>query len=147
MVQYVIDASVLIQAFLREQDTAHVLTLVKRAFDTDEPMLHVPEFCLLECTNILWKRVRFHGAEREEIDAALASLRSTPLVIQPVLELLPRTLAIGLDHGLAVYDSSYIALAEHLGYALITVDVRQAQAANAESIPLEPLSNFPAFKP
>ena len=147
MVQYVVDASVLIQGYIREQDTPHVLTLIKLAFDTQQPVLHVPEFCLLECTNILWKRARFHKAGRDETEEALANLTATPLVVQPVIDLLPRILAIGLQHSLAIYDSSYIALAEHLGYRLITVDKRQTQVASQIGVEIEPLSSFPAFQP
>lgn len=57
-------------------------------------------------------------------------------------KVLPRALEIGLKHQLAVYDSVYIALAEQLGYSLITDDGKQAAAATAEGITLKPITDF-----
>ena len=51
--QYVVDASVLIQAFVRDKDTPRVRTLLHSAFQQEPTILHVPEFCLLECANVL----------------------------------------------------------------------------------------------
>ena len=54
-----------------------------------------------------------------------------PLQMQPVYNLLPQALQIGLAHQLAVYDSLYIALALSLNCPLVTVDDLQLQAAIA----------------
>lgn len=148
MVQnYVVDTSVLIQAYIRDQDTARARTLLHGMFDPDNPtVIHVLEFSLLECANILWKRVQFHGTPLDAMQRALNALLATPLTVQPAVTLLPRALALGVSHNLAVYDALYIALAESLRYPLITVDQRQAQAAIAAGANLKQLSDFPPFQ-
>ena len=146
--EYIVDASVLIQGFIRESDTPRVQTLLKGLFDTTDPViLHVPEFCLLECANILWKQAGFHGMSQADVRQSLTNLMSTPLIVQPVINLLPRALTIGLAHNLAFYDSVYIALGEKLGHSLITVDTRQSNAASAIGIALKSLYDFPKLKP
>jgi predicted nucleic acid-binding protein len=80
---------------------------------TEADRLYVPEFCLLECTNVLWKQVRFHKLPVSEAERLTTDLVGLPLTIVPVTGMLPRALEIGLAHQLAIYDSMYIALAEN----------------------------------
>ena len=141
--EYIVDASVLIQGFIRDTDTAHAQTLLKSLFDPEPTILHVPEFCLLECTNILWKQVQFHNIPLVDMQKAVSRPLSTPLTVQPVIGLLPRALAIGVQENLAIYDSLYLALGESLKHPLITVDVRQAAAANKVGIAVKALTDFP----
>jgi predicted nucleic acid-binding protein len=58
MTDYIVDASVVIQELI--EDTYSLQARADR--------LHVPEFCLLECTNVLWKQVRFHGMPGSEAE-------------------------------------------------------------------------------
>jgi predicted nucleic acid-binding protein len=53
-----------------------------------------------------------------------------------------RLIQDGLIHNLAVYDSVYIALAEHMSRPLITVDARQERAAIATGIVVKSLTDF-----
>ena len=146
MVQaFVVDASVLIQGYIQDAQTAYVLTLLKSVTDDEPTVLHVPEFCLLECANILWKQVRFQGASVESVNKALARLDETPLTVHPARNLLSRALGIGLDNELAVYDSIYIALAQSSSLPMITVDARQIKAAQAAGITLKAITEFPPF--
>jgi predicted nucleic acid-binding protein len=144
--EYIVDASVLVQAFVVEPDTKRVRSLLRTLYEKPNPaVLHVPEFCLLECTNILWKQVRFHAAKQAEIQKALIALLNTPLTVEPVTTLLPRALDIGAEYNLAVYDSLYIAMSEQLNHPLITIDQRQSSAAEKVGIRLKLLSDFPEF--
>jgi predicted nucleic acid-binding protein len=59
-----------------------------------------------------------------------------------VKALLKQALSIALDHHLAVYDSSYIALAQHYRTSFITIDTRQEQAALAESVTIKSITDF-----
>jgi predicted nucleic acid-binding protein len=143
---YVVDASVLIQGYIREVDTAHVRTLLRDAM-TPEPTvtLHVPEFCILECANILWKRVVFQNKPVAETEQALANLLAFPMAVHSSPELLSRALTLGIGHQLAIYDSIYLALAEHLACPLITADERQAKVAEAIGVTLKPIADFAEF--
>jgi predicted nucleic acid-binding protein len=57
--RYVVDANIVIQRFIVEQDTPQVKVLFDQMLSGTE--LIVPEFCRLECSNVLWKQVRFQG--------------------------------------------------------------------------------------
>ena len=107
-----------------------------------QDQLTVPEFCLLECTNVIWKQVRFNGLPRQDAENMVQTLSLLRLKRAPVKALLKRALTIGLNHQLAVYDSSYIALAEHYRTSFVTIDVRQQQAALAEHIAIKALTDF-----
>jgi predicted nucleic acid-binding protein len=85
---FIVDTSVLIQAFIRDQDTPRARTLLRGVFDLNDPtVIHVPESCLLECANILWKRVQFQSTSLDAMQRALNTLLATPLTVQPVITL------------------------------------------------------------
>ncbi len=141
--QYVIDAGVLIKAYVREQDSTRVQTVLNGLNKAEPDLLYAPEFCLVECTNVLWKHVRFHGMPIAQAERSIDEMTDLPLNLVAVLSLLPRALSIGLSHQLPIYDSLYIALADTLKCPLLTVDVRQAAAAKLNSIDVKPLTDFP----
>jgi predicted nucleic acid-binding protein len=140
MSDYIIDASVVIQHLLNETYTPNANALFDEVGKTIT--VYVPEFCLLECTNVLWKQVRFQGMPASQADQMVTDLMAMAMTLVPTTNLLKRGLQIGLTHQLAVYDSLYIALAETLNYPLVTVDERQSKAALAEGVHLKPLSDF-----
>jgi len=59
MIHYVVDASVVIQHFIPDTYTSNADALFGEVTKTLE--IHIPEFCLLECTNVLWKQIRFNN--------------------------------------------------------------------------------------
>ncbi|NJO72704.1 MAG: type II toxin-antitoxin system VapC family toxin [Leptolyngbyaceae cyanobacterium RM1_406_9] len=74
--QYVVDTSVVMQRLIVEVNTSQVRRLFAEM--TQGTVLVVPEFCLLECANVLWKQVRFQGmpqstAEHLLIDFVIAA--------------------------------------------------------------------------
>jgi predicted nucleic acid-binding protein len=142
---WVIDPSVLIQGYIEDSETNRVQTLLSSVSGENAPELHIPEFCLVECANILWKQVRFHGASVDDARQALSNLAALPLTIHPVVDLLQSALTIGLSHQLPVYDALYIALAQTMRYPLITVDERQEKAAESIGVTLKPLTDFAEF--
>lgn len=144
---YVIDTSVLVQSILEEAETRHVQTLLYMAVQPGDPVqLHIPEFSLIECCNVLWKRVQFHGEKPENAQQMLRDLRAFPLRTYASAGLLPRALEIAIDNRLAVYDCVHIALAQSLGCPLITVDQRQAEAAQGVAVELIPITNVPEYQ-
>ena len=60
MATYVVDASIVVQYAIEQDHTAAARNLVVRMYQGNETLL-IPEFCLLECTNVIWKEVRFQG--------------------------------------------------------------------------------------
>src|SRR5258708_6704912 len=92
---YVLDPSILIQAYITDTDTARVQTLLTRLENDPPDEFHIPDFCLLECTNILWKRVRFHGMPVMQAKQAVEDLRVLPLLRRASADFLPRAFEIG----------------------------------------------------
>ena len=140
MTDYIVDASIVIQELIQDTYSVQARALFEGLTRADR--LHVPEFCLLECTNVLWKQVRFHGMPQSEAERLSTDLVGLPLTIMPVTGMLTRGLQIGLTHQLALYDSVYIALAEKLHYPLITIDERQANAAASVGVILKSITDF-----
>lgn len=144
---WVVDVSVLIQAYILEADTKRVYTLLAGLKNNPPDPLHIPEFAPLECANILWKHVRFSGMIEAQAEKSIDELLDLPLAIHISKHLLKRALKIGLAHQLAIYDSIYLALAENLNIPLITVDTKQAETAKKVGIQLKAITDFPEFSP
>ena len=145
-ISYVLDTTIVIQGVLEEENTWRVQTLFYRAVQPDDLLLHIPEFTLIECGNVLWKQVRFRGETAENAQVMLHNLRVFPLQTYASTSLLPRALEIALSSTLAVYDCIHIALAETLRCPLITVDQRQANAAEAVGVNLKTITDFPEYQ-
>ncbi|MBF2085610.1 type II toxin-antitoxin system VapC family toxin [Thermoleptolyngbya sp. C42_A2020_037] len=104
--RYVVDASVLAHDLNPDRYTAEAANLLSGLVDGHE--LYIPEFCLLECTNVLWKQVRFNGFPQVDAESIIADFLDLPFQVVAVYLLLPNALKIALSHGLAVYDSLYM---------------------------------------
>lgn len=140
MATYVVDASVVIEYLVAGNFTPNARAFFGQVAPNDR--LIVPEFCLMECTNVLWKQVRFQGMAASQAEGLLKNLKKLPLHRVPVKAMLNAALAIGLRYQLAIYDSAYIALASRSPYPLLTVDRKQGNAAIAEGVTLIPITNF-----
>ncbi|GAP97544.1 type II toxin-antitoxin system VapC family toxin [Leptolyngbya sp. NIES-2104] len=140
MADYVVDASVVIQYAITQQYTPESRNLISQMYQGSQ--LHIPEFCLLECTNVLWKAVRFDNLAVTIATQIVRELQRLPFQIESVASLLPDALQIGLTHQLAIYDSLYITLAQQLDIPLISVDERQVRAAIAQNVTIKLISDF-----
>lgn len=140
MSRYIVDTSIIVQALTVDKHTAHVKALFRGLTSADE--LIIPEFCLLECTNVLWKHVRFQGLSLSDAELLVEDLVDLPLTVQDVTELFKSGLQIGVKHQLAIYDSIYVAMAKHFNIPLITDDIKQGQVAVAEGVTLKAITDF-----
>lgn len=140
MTSYIVDASVVAELIIASQYTANAQALFKGALSGD--LFSVPELCLNECTNVIWKMVRNRGMPPQLALIALRDLKALPLKRAATKSVLGAALAIGLKHDLAVYDSLYIALALRTGNAFVTIDSKQEQAAMTEGVKVIPVTNF-----
>ncbi len=140
--KYVIDASALVDYFVQGQYTTTVTKLIVHLGQGTD--LHIPEFGLLECGNVIWQRTRRteNRIEQQQALMLVNDLVDLPLIIGETLPLLPRALQIGLTHNLAIYDSLYIALAAALHAPLISVDQRQNDAARSAGVALKAITDF-----
>ena len=72
MTQYIVDASIVVQLLVTDTHTTETKVLFKGINNGDK--LIIPEFGLLECTNVLWKHVRFHGVDPVEAKKLVKAL-------------------------------------------------------------------------
>lgn len=140
MTSYIVDASVVAEFIIGGPYTSNARVLFKGALAGD--LFSVPELCLAECTNVIWKMVRFRGMQPDQAITALRNLTALPLKRAATKSVLGAGLAIGLKHDLSVYDSLYIALALRTGNVFVSIDSKQSRAAIAEGVELKPLTDF-----
>lgn len=138
--RYIVATSIIVQALTVVKHTAHVKALFRGLTNADE--LLIPEFCLLECTNVHWKHVRFQDLSLFDAELLVEDLVDLPLTVQYVTTLLKSGLRIGVKHQLPLYDSVYIAMAKHFNIPLITDDIKQGQVAVLEGVVLKAITDF-----
>jgi predicted nucleic acid-binding protein len=118
---YVVDASVLVKWFLYQQEADRDRALALRELHiSGRSTLFIPQLALLEVLNA----VRFSPrAKEEDGEMALEALQGLHLETKPPEpDLLRKANAIAWAYNVTIYDALYVALAEQVGYPLITAD-------------------------
>lgn len=118
----VLDASAVVELLLHTPAGAMV---AERIADPTESV-HVPHLVDVEVAHVLRRYVAARELSAAEAGTALDVLRDLPLDRHPHDVLLDRIW--DLRSNLSAYDATYVALAEAMGVALVTADVRLAQA-------------------
>jgi len=120
----VVDASVAIKWVVSETGSGEALALLGY-------QLLAPSLFLMECANILWKKVRRGEMSAGESNIAVKLLASFGVELCSCEPELTRVLelAIGLDHPAC--DCAYLALAEARGIPLVTADERLIRVVRA----------------
>jgi predicted nucleic acid-binding protein len=88
--------------------------------------LSVPDLVDVEVVSVLRRRWLARTMTARRFAAAVDDLGALPADRYPVLPFMPR--AYELRANVSAYDATYVALAEQLGCALVTVDRRLAAA-------------------
>ncbi|MHB8643297.1 MAG: type II toxin-antitoxin system VapC family toxin [Gaiellaceae bacterium] len=118
----VFDATVLIRAFVDEDETARGWTgRLGRMF-----RVHAPEFLWIEIANALRSFVEYGPMTRIHAVAALELLQRLPLQLHSTEELALPALDAALATGLTPYDAAYLVLAQALAAPLVTFDTHFA---------------------
>ena len=118
MNRLVIDASIAIKWVVEEEGTQQALALRRRA------KLIAPELLVVECANILWKKVRRDELTSHEALLAARLLQAAEVELLPTRALLEAAtrIAIELDHP--AYDCLYLVLAIENKCRFVTADER-----------------------
>lgn len=130
---YVVDASVLVKWFLHEQEGDRDRALALRDLHiSGRSTIYVPQLALLEVLNAL----RFSPkAKEEDGQTALEALHDLHLEAKPPeVGLLRKTNAIAWAYKITIYDALYVALAEQVGFPLITADEAMVKKLKGHSI-------------
>lgn len=130
---YVVDASVLVKWFLHEQEGDRDRALALRDLHiVGRSAIIIPQLALLEVLNA----VRFSPkAKEEDSEMALEALQDLDLDVKPSeFDLMRKANAIAWAYKITIYDALYVALAEKLGYPLITADEAMVKKLKGHSI-------------
>jgi predicted nucleic acid-binding protein len=117
----VVDASVLANAV---GDDGADGDRARSAFAGDD--VSIPDLADVEVVSVLRRRWMAKTMTGRRFAAAIEDLAMLPAERYPALPFMPR--AYELRANVSAYDATYIALAEHLGCALLTADARLASA-------------------
>lgn len=112
----VVDASVAIKWVVEEDDSDAAARLV-----LDEP-LAAPDFLIVECANVLWRKARRRELAANDAIAALAALQGIPIQLFAASDYAASTQALALELDRTVYDCLYLAIALAERAVLVTAD-------------------------
>ena len=125
----ILDTSVAVKWFIQEEDSDKAANL-RHAHGRTELLLHAPDMLLMELANAL----RYSPlVSAEEIPQALRLFSGLGINVAPFdLNVLISSTTLSLEHGLAVYDAYFLALAQALEIPLITADRKMLTRLTAE---------------
>jgi predicted nucleic acid-binding protein len=130
---YVLDASVIVKWFLHHQEADRDRALALRDLHiSGRTTIYIPRLALLEILNA----IRFNPkADEETGEAALEALQDLNLEIKTGdADVLRKTNAIAWAYKITIYDALYVAVAEQVGYPLITADEVMVKKLKGHSI-------------
>jgi predicted nucleic acid-binding protein len=128
----VVDASVGIKQFVPDPLTPKVNQLFAHLANPQNQFF-VPDLFYIECANILWKYVRAGLYAAGDVPADLVSLKTFPLRVVSMADLMGDAVSIALAYKISAYDASYVALSHQVAAALLTLDQRLVRALGATS--------------
>ncbi len=133
---YVLDASVVAKWFTCHEESDREKAIRLRDLHCrGECRLIFPEYGLLEVLNAIRYSPR---ADEGDTAEALTVLMDLGLQLEYMEEaLLRKSIAIAWAYGITLYDASYIALAERVGYPFVTADGVLMNKMKGHSIVLE----------
>jgi predicted nucleic acid-binding protein len=129
----VIDTSAFCKFLLRELDWEKVRELFASHSD-----LHGVAMMITETTNVIWKKVRLYGGREEDawtmFNAMEKFFQGNVINLEPDLMYLKGALQIAVKYQISVYDSLFLAQAQHYQTSLVTSDKKQAKIADELNI-------------
>jgi predicted nucleic acid-binding protein len=119
----VVDASVIAKWYLKDEDLVEEADALLEAFSAGIIELTAPSFAQYEVANALKKAAHEGRIQRDDMGVLMHACGQ--LALAQASDPAPRVIAavdLALRFGTSFYDSLYLALAEELGWRLITAD-------------------------
>ena len=113
----VVDASIVIPCFVPER-----FSDVAEAWLEVPDLLLAPDFLVLKCANVLWKKARLGQIAEDVAHDALADIASGVIELRPSAPLTDAAFKLGRELDHPIYDCIYLALAEAENADLVTAD-------------------------
>jgi len=121
----VVDASALAAFILREEGWKRLARFMTLTMSVD----HIVK----EFYNTVWKAVYVKKILSQEDAIKIINIFKRycekNMILEPENKYIDEALDIALRHGITVYDSLYLALAQHNNKPLLTLDTKQKNAA------------------
>lgn len=123
----IVDASVLLHAFLPDELNPNALKVV-REHASGKIHLKAPTLLPYEASNVVWQAERSGRISREQADRIIEAFAN--LDIEMVPQGWGEMLHLARQFERSAYDAAYLTLAEQLGEDLITGDLRLYNAVH-----------------
>ena len=127
----VLDTSIVVKWYTQESDSEDALELLKH-ITTNNTFILVPDLILYELANSLRWNSRF--TDKDVQDALIAFVSLGFHVQPPSLDLLLKATSLAYSNTCAVYDATFLALAQENTCPLITADIKFAKAAQSKTV-------------
>lgn len=127
----VLDASALLRLYLADGPLPQGLEPVMERGCRGDLILLVPDLCWLEISSVLCRQIKRELLSSDEVSELFADIERLPLRTMASRDLCVSAMQLSLEHGISVYDATYLALALRHGASLFTADARLAAAARA----------------
>ena len=133
---YVIDASVGVKWFIKEgEGDREAAIAIRQRHIIGQTQMIVPELFLLEVPNAIKAGRRGNEEELAQVLEVLADLGIQ--IERHSKEILRKTNSVAWAYNLTWYDAVYVALAESLGYPMVTADDTLVRKMRGHSIVLK----------
>jgi predicted nucleic acid-binding protein len=132
-----------IKLFLIEPLTERADALFSHLSESPGATFYVPDLFYIECTNILYKYVRWHGYGLEDAERDLGSLLRLPLHAVATREVAQDAISLAAAHGVSAYDAAYVALGARLALPVVTADESLARRLAGSGLDIRWLGVWP----
>ena len=119
----VVDASVAVKWLVAEEDSE-----MARELAASSEELHAPRLMASEIASAVWRKARLGEIERGEAGAMMESVPGMPVRWTADETVCADAVRLALALNRPVYDCVYLALAHRIGAAVVTADLRFANA-------------------
>lgn len=122
-IKCVVDASVGIKQFIPDPLSGKVQQLFAY-LDYSQTQISIPDLFYIESANALWKYIRAGQLSITQVRENLATLKTFPLRVVLMADLMEEALNIAVAYNISAYDASYVALSQRVNAPLLTLDRR-----------------------